>query len=282
MKFKDQLNAYIDQLGCTAKELGEASGVCAATISRYRSGERLPEADTPAFEALCSAIAAIAEQKQLSLSSASVAEAFLQCPDMAATNRTQLIENFNTLIAVLDININRLCRYTNYDASAIFRFRNGTRRPGDPVKFASSIATYIARERTDAGDIAILAELLGCSPDELSDNSKRYKQLKKWLIEGRSTPASGVSDFLAKLDAFDLNEYIKVIHFDEMKVPSLPFQLPTSKVYHGLEEMMASELDFLKATVLSKSQKPVTMYSDVPMTEMAKDPEFPSSAHRCT
>ena len=275
MKFKDQLNAYIDQLGCTAKELGEASGVSAATISRYRSGERLPEADTPAFEALCSAIAAIAEQKQLSLSSASVAEAFLQCPDMAATNRTQLIENFNTLIAVLDININRLCRYTNYDASAIFRFRNGTRRPGDPVKFASSIATYIARERTDAGDIAILAELLGCSPDELSDNSKRYKQLKKWLIEGRSTPASGVSDFLAKLDAFDLNEYIKVIHFDEMKVPSLPFQLPTSKVYHGLEEMMASELDFLKATVLSKSQKPVTMYSDVPMTEMAKDPEFP-------
>ena len=53
MKFKDQLNAYIDQLGCTAKELGEASGVSAATISRYRSGERLPEADTPAFEALC-------------------------------------------------------------------------------------------------------------------------------------------------------------------------------------------------------------------------------------
>ena len=39
--------------------------------------------------------------------------------------------------------------------------------------------------------------------------------------------------------------------------------------------MMESELDFLKATVLSKSMAPVTMYSDMPLSEMAKDPEFP-------
>lgn len=39
--------------------------------------------------------------------------------------------------------------------------------------------------------------------------------------------------------------------------------------------MMESELDFLKATVLSRSTEAVTMYSDMPMEEMAKDPEFP-------
>ena len=39
--------------------------------------------------------------------------------------------------------------------------------------------------------------------------------------------------------------------------------------------MMESELDFLKATVLSKSTSPVIMYSDMPMKEMAKDSEFP-------
>ena len=38
---------------------------------------------------------------------------------------------------------------------------------------------------------------------------------------------------------------------------------------------MDSELDFLKATVLSKSEESVIMYSDMPMEEMAKDPEFP-------
>lgn len=81
--------------------------------------------------------------------------------------------------------------------------------------------------------------------------------------------------FLEKLDSFDLNEYIKAIHFDELKVPSIPFRIPTSKAYFGLRDMMASELDFLKATVLSKSMEPVIMYSDMPMEEMSKDPEFP-------
>ena len=64
-----------------------------------------------------------------------------------------------------------------------------------------------------------------------------------------------------------MNEYIKAIHFDELKVPSVPFQLPSSKSYFGLKDMMTSELDFLKATVLSKSMEPVIMYSDMPMGE---------------
>ena len=84
-----------------------------------------------------------------------------------------------------------------------------------------------------------------------------------------------MSGFLFKLDEFNLNDYIKVIHFDDLKVPSAPFQIPNSKTYFGLDQMMESELDFLKATVLSKSTEPVIMYSDMPMAEMAKDPEFP-------
>ena len=78
-----------------------------------------------------------------------------------------------------------------------------------------------------------------------------------------------------KLNDFDLNEYIKAIHFDELKVPTVVFRLPTSKAYFGLKDMMASELNFLKVTVLSKSMEPVIMYSDMPMEEMLKDPDFP-------
>ncbi len=102
-------------------------------------------------------------------------------------------------------------------------------------------------------------------------------RIQNWLLsEGQDPESDYVFDFLAKLDDFNLNEYIKAIHFDELKVPmSMPFSLPTSKTYFGLKEMMASELDFLKATVLSKSSAPVIMYSDMPMGEMAKDPEFP-------
>lgn len=41
--------------------------------------------------------------------------------------------------------------------------------------------------------------------------------------------------------------------------------------------MMQSELDFLKATVLSKSMEQVIMYSDMPMESMAKDADFPKN-----
>lgn len=121
---------------------------------------------------------------------------------------------------------------------------------------------------------------MGCNESDIEDVSQRYEVICKWLFsdhagQSREIKSSGIEKFLDKLDEFDLNEYIKAIRFDEMKVPALPFQLPVSKSYFGIKEMMESELDFLKATVLSRSNEPVIMYSDMPMKEMADDPEFP-------
>ena len=43
MTFSEQLNEYISKLGCTAKDLADASGLSAAVLSRYRTGSRVPE-----------------------------------------------------------------------------------------------------------------------------------------------------------------------------------------------------------------------------------------------
>lgn len=278
MKFSEKLNEYMTLLSCTAKELCSVSGISAATFSRYRSGERVPEFGSPGFENLCSAIAETAGQKGLTdLTLPSVREAFLACEDFVSTDKELLRQNFNALIAALDINLNRLCKYTSYDVSTIFRIRNGTRRPADSEQFAGAIASFVARELEAPAELMALSELIGCGADEIDDLSQRYAKLQSWLLWGQAKKgqSSDISSFLSKLDEFDLNEYIKAIHFDELKVPTVPFQLPSSRTYFGLKEMMESELDFLKATVLSKSMQPVTMYSDMPMQEMAKDPEFP-------
>lgn len=88
--------------------------------------------------------------------------------------------------------------------------------------------------------------MIGCDIDEIYDLSVRYAKIKSWLLKQPVQKAEGnsVSKFLSKLDDFDLNEYIKVIKFDELKVPSVPFQIPSSKTYFGIKEMMGSELDF--------------------------------------
>lgn len=109
----------------------------------------------------------------------------------------------------------------------------------------------------------------------MSNYTDFQDRLTDWLLAGAGAVKDSMTVFLEKLDEFNLNEYIHIIHFDELKVPSVPFQIPTSRTYWGISEVMESELDFLKATVLSKSTAPVIMYSDMPMKEMAKDPEFP-------
>ena len=276
MKFHEQLNAYIQQLDCMAKEVSELSGISPATLSRYRTGSRIPDTASEPFENLCSAIAELAERKQLvGITAESVREQFMQASDLHSRDTERLLENFDLLLATLDVSISRLCRHINYDASTVFRFRNGSRHPSDPEKFASSVAEYVAREWDTARDRAVLAHLLGCSEEELASSSTRYEMLVQWLFGNHDHKNHPVSGFLSNLDEFNLNDYIKAIHFDDWKIPSVPFQMPASKTYFGLDQMMESELDFLKATVVSKSDKPVIMYSDMPMTEMATDPEFP-------
>lgn len=277
MNYCEKLNEYIEMLNCTAKEISDAAGLSAATLSRYRSGERIPEINSDAFNNICKAIAVMSQNKHIdeNITEKSVAESFLQCSDIIASDKEQLRQKLNTLISVMNLNLTKLCRYTNYEVSAMFRIRSGSRKPSDPAKFAADIARFVAREMNSDSDKKTAAKLIGCSAEDIADTSEYYERLREWLIAGQNRRTDDVGKFLEKLNEFDLNEYIKAIHFDELKVPSVPFQLPSSKLYFGLNEMMASELDFIKATVLSKSTEPVIMYSDMPMEEMSKDPEFP-------
>lgn len=278
MKFSEKLNDYIEQLSCTGKDICNLSGISAASFSRYRNGERVPELGTKPFEDLCCALAQISAQKgKLQITADAVKKAFVSCDDFVSTDKELLRKNFNTLLSALNVNLTQLCQYTNYDASAVFRIRNGSRKPGDAERFASAVASFVTRTMQTPSEIGAVAELIGCDIDEIYDLSVRYAKIKSWLLKQPVQKAedNSVSKFLSKLDDFDLNEYIKVIRFDELKVPSVPFQIPSSKTYFGIKEMMESELDFLKSTVLSKSSAPVIMYSDMPMKEMAKDPEFP-------
>ena len=270
------MNEYMALLSCTSKELCNASGISPASFSRYKSGKRVPDPGTESFVQLCNAIARIAAQKGIQdLTPALVKESFAACEDFISTDKELLRRNFNTLLVALNINLTQMCQYTNYDPSAVFRIRNGTRKPGDAGQFASSVASFVARKMQTPPEIAAVAELIGCDPDLISDVSVRHAKIKTWLLEQQDQNArsDNVAQFLSKVDTFDLNEYIKTLSFDDLKVPANPIHIPTSRTYLGINEMREGVQDFIKATVLSKSMSYVTMYSDLPMKEIARDAE---------
>ena len=117
---------------------------------------------------------------------------------------------------------------------------------------------------------------MNVKPSRLKAQDDYISELTNWLTDSKDAqkPENPIAKFLTALNSFDLNEYIKAIRFDELKVPSVPFQLPTTKNYYGIEEMKSGELDFLKATALSKSKHSVFMCSDMQMDDMADDAEF--------
>lgn len=276
MTFNEKLTEYMDTLDCTAKMLSESSGLSAATLSRYRSGERIPDAGSENLSCLVKGIVQLAEKKEISgLTIQTVTDDFAPYVKNKNTGMENLQKNLDTLFTVLSINISGLARSLNYDASYISRIRNGQRQPANPQQLITGISHFVVRHYQEDSQKSLIAEILGCSPEDLANPGNYQTILCNWLANGTNHSKDQITSFLEKLDEFNLDEYICAIHFDELKVPSVPFQLPTSKNYFGLQEMMDSELAFLKATVLSKSMEPVTMYSDMPISEMAKDPEFP-------
>ena len=123
-----------------------------------------------------------------------------------------------------------------YDASYISRIRNGNRQPANPEEFLSGVTTFVVRRCHKNPQRALVANLIGCKSDDLKDPDIYKALLFEWLTTGSANTKNYMKNFLEKLDEFNLDEYIRAIHFNELKVPSVPFQLPTSKNYFGLKE----------------------------------------------
>ena len=186
---------------------------------------------------------------------------------------TTFSNNLNTLITSLNINTHEMSKYIVFDASHISRIRYGKAKPSNPVEFSNKICSYILNRYKNPDDINNLTMIIGCKKSDLS-NEKIYSTLFNWLTSEIVPVKNQISDFLHHLDSFNLDDYIKVIKFDELKVPSIPFYKAKTKHYYGIEEMKQGELNFFKGTVLSKSKEDIFMCSDMPMEDMAKDIDF--------
>jgi hypothetical protein len=274
MAFSDCLNGYLAQLGCAGKELARASGLSASVISRYRSGERVPAADGEAFNKVVEGIVALADEKHMPLAPSLVYASLWESLGTRLADARKLAQRLNLLIPALSLNISDLARFLNYDPSYISHIRTGKRTPANPADFARRVSDFVGQHCSGEDERRILAGLLDTDSESLDCAAKRAECLEHWLCAEEAYCDRGIAVFLEKISAFNLAEYVEARHLDALKVPAAAFQLPKTKTYTGLKAMREGELDFLKATVLSRSQEAVTIHSDMPMEDMAEDRAF--------
>ena len=266
MKFNELLNKYLEEFNCSSKTLSELTNISPAVISRYRSGERTPAIDSKQLESIIKAIQQISNKKYKEEDIEKEFKSIFQKTDFDYDNFSK---NLNELINTLKINIKDMSKYTLCDASSISRIRYGKTKPSEPIEFASKIASYVTNKYANETDITKIEKLTN------NDGENLYNKVFKYLTNKEENKNNDmIKSFLNNLDKFNLNDYIKAIKFDELKVPTVPFYITKTKNYFGLEEMKKAELDFLKGTVLSKNNEDIFMCSDMPMEDLAKDIDF--------
>ncbi len=266
MKFNELLNKYLEEFNCSSKTLSELTNISPAVISRYRSGERTPAIDSKQLESIIKAIKQISNKKYKEEDIEKEFKSIFQKTDFDYDNFSK---NLNELINTLKINIKDMSKYTLCDASSISRIRYGKTKPSEPIEFASKIASYVTNKYANETDITKIEKLTN------NDGENLYNKVFKYLTNKEENKNNAmIKSFLNNLDKFNLNDYIKAIKFDELKVPTVPFYITKTKNYFGLEEMKKAELDFLKGTVLSKNNEDIFMCSDMPMEDLAKDIDF--------
>lgn len=274
MNFKEVLNKYLQELNCSQKKLSEVSNLSETVISRYRSGDRTPIKNSEQMKKLTTALFNIAQKNgKNKYTFDKIINDFNSTLPSDNFDYTTFSNNLNTLITSLNINTNEMSKFIIFDASHISRIRYGKAKPSNPIDFSNKICSYIYSKYKSSEDINKLSIIIGCKKSELTNN-KFYNTLFSWLTSENVSTKNQISDFLYNLDSFNLDDYIKVIKFDKLKVPTIPFYRTKTRHYYGLEEMKEGELNFFKSTVLSKSTEDIFMCSDMPMEDMAEDIEF--------
>lgn len=266
MDFSECLREYMEDASMNATQLAKAAGLSTSSVSRYLNGKQTPgDHVTRKLAAALSSAGANADDVYSHLRRAASG---------IDTDYETCIENLRELLGLLNISNNELARTLAYDPSHISRILGGSRRPSSLPQFLSGVSTYLGRKFFDTAQAPSILNITD-HDGEVSDADELSGIILDWLGQPHVKESPQIAHFLGSLDKFDLNDFMASIHFDDIKVPTVPFQLPGTKTYTGISEMMEAEIDFLKYAVLSKSDEDIILYSDMPIDEMSKDEEFP-------
>ena len=276
MRFCDVFNHYLTMLHVSYPAFAQFAAMSVSSIRRYKNGESEPASDSEQLRKIADGIAGLAEERHITLDADEVFDELQRTmKNHLAIDYSAYAANLNMLLKQMDIRVTVIAKALSFDPSYISKILSGQRKPAHIDEFTQNVASFVSRYCADESHIRRLSALLGCDEAALENPRERCGAIVTWLGTNTEKNSDPISGFLDKMDAFCLDDFIRAIHFDDIKLPTVPFQFPGTKNYYGIQEMMESELDFMKATVVSKSMKDCILYSDMPMEEMAKDPEFP-------
>lgn len=258
MQFYEILEQLIDKSGCTAKEIAKSAGISESTLSRYRKGERLPEADMA--ERIFFGIAHAASRNGSALPEQAYDTLMHTLDDTKFSS-----ERFSYLLTEFSVNLTKLASYVNYTPSYLSRIRLGKCSPSDTERFLHGLCAFFQAETEPAHLEAVFGK---------ADSTKFPEILRQYLWNKMPPKKESTDKFLTDLDQFDLNAYMSEFRFEDLMIPKKEKIPVYSCEYIGTEQMRKAELEFFRLTLLSESEEEIFIHDELPFMELAQDVEF--------
>ena len=276
MSFGKELTKYIDLLNCSTNDICKESGISYSLINRYINDKRTPKEDSDNFNKVVNAIYTISTHNKVNISKNTIYNTLKKSiSNNSSIDFDLFIDNLNILQDSLGITTVELAKAIGYDSSFVSRIKNKERKPAELDTFIEKTTHYFAfilsqneEKRHNA------ANIFNCKEKDLENFENFNKIFSEWSCLKHVAPSSNnVLNFLSKLDTFNLNDYVGT-DFSKIKVPTTPVILKNSKTFYGIEGRKQAEGEFLKITLLSKSDEPIFFYSDLPMCMAGADEDF--------
>ncbi len=285
----------MDEAGCTGKELAQACGMSASTVSRYLAGTRTPDAGSLPARKIALALCELAQEKGRVLDADKICEALLagsrsQTPQGAGAKLTALLDAFGVTRA-------KLAEALGYSPSYISRVCSQTRNVSNFDEFAQAAGRFFAERALGANArdalLALCKETAGPDGGAVCETGMQGEGALEalasltsaWLqAEQDAQPQSSIEPFLRKLDTFNLDTYLAAMQAARVQEEAAGEKAQKSAAtealytfYAGIEGFCQAELDFLAAAASEPTGSSVIMFSDMPMQDkMQAKPEFPA------
>ena len=185
MTFSNILNKYMQDIGCSSKELANASSLSQSIISRYKNGERIPTNDN--LKKISDGLQKISNKK---LNSNDILKEFNKVINKNDIDFETVRNNLNTLINTLNISANELSKYLNFDASYLSKIRSGNRIPSNKKEFINTITNFIFKKSNNEEYQNKLCTIMNVKK-ELSIDI-----IKIWLMTNNKQQNNEINDFL--------------------------------------------------------------------------------------
>ena len=280
MSFRNQLIDYMNEIGCSSKDLSLACGLSTSSISRYRSGDRKPPTSSKHIRQIAEGLCKLARDHGLIDfdSPSRVAQNLVNSINKSPFifDYTSFRKNFSELVQKLNIDQVAVSQYLGYDDVFVAGLLKGKRQPAEPALLVDLITEFVVKTHNSDSEKEILSEVTGLDIDDIRSEEDFYNALHYWLNTTQNDHRRSAATLVEAINAYDPTS--AEIHFSSNRYDGVPLQntwkeLPANEFITDASLFPDAELAFIESLKDLEPGSTVFIYNDYSFRLLDSDSE---------